>query len=176
MKMLRGLFFATFIALMLATIISFLPTVDMQDVVLNSNERELEQTVFNAVEPIDLDESQLVSYLKQLPLYYDFKKAQIDRHELFIDSKMTTQEFSQELIYRDAFQMIKDTFHQTSNIDKLYIRFILLREVQPALLVAVTSERSNELLQAIKNEVELEEMEAFIKKFTKVDYGTGWSN
>lgn len=176
MKMLRGLFFAVFISVMLATIISFLPTVDMQDVILDQSDRELEQPVFNEVKPIHLDDSQLVPYLKQLPLYFDLKKVQIDRHELFIDSKMTNKDFRKDLIYHDAFQMIKDTYRQTSNIDKLYIRFILLREEQPALLVAVTSERSHELLQAIKNEVELEEMETFIKKFTKLDYGTGWSN
>lgn len=176
MRMLRGLFFAVFIAVMLAMIISFLPTVDLQDVMLDQSEKDIEQPVFNTVEPIHLDEFELVPYLKQLQLYYDFKKVQIDGHELFIDSKMTSEEFSQEHIYQDALQMVNKTFHQTSNINKLYIRFILLREYQPALLVAVTSERSDKLIQALEKRLEPEEMESFLKKFTKVDYGTGWSN
>jgi hypothetical protein len=176
MRMLRGLFFAVFISVMLAMIISFLPTVDLQDVILEQSKKDIEQPVFNSVKPIHLDETELVPYLQQLQLYYDFKKVQIDGHELFIDSKMTSEEFNQELIYRDALQMVKETFHQTSNINKLYIRFILLREYQPALLVAVTSERRDELIQAIKKGLEPEEMETFLKKFTKIDYGTGWSN
>jgi hypothetical protein len=175
MRMLRGLFFAVFISVMLAMIISFLPTVELQDAMLEQGKGGL-KPVFNTDEPIHLNESELVPYLKQLNLYYDLKKVQIDGNELFIDSKMTGGKFSQELIYRDAVHMIKETFHQTSNINKLYIRFILLREDQPALLVAVTSERSNELIQAIEKGIEAEEMESFLKKFTKVDYGTGWSN
>lgn len=176
MRMLRGLFFAVFISVMLAMILSFLPTVELQDAMSEHGKADLEQPVFNTVKPIHLDESELVPYLKQLQLYYDFKKVQIDGNELFIDSKMTGDKVSQELIYRDALQMVKETFHQTSNINKLYIRFILLREYQPALLVAVTSERSNELIQAIEKGIKAEEMETFLKKFTKVDYGTGWSN
>jgi hypothetical protein len=176
LKMIRGLFFASFISIMLAMIISFLPTVEMKELMQEKNKDNVYQTVFSVSNPIYLDDRQIVPFLKQVPVFYPYKKVEIDRQVLFVDSKIINQDLKEEKVFLDAYQLIHATFMQTSNIDQFYLRFMLLREDQPALLLAVTTNRSDELLTKLSDDIKREELESFIKEFTKLDYGTGWSN
>jgi hypothetical protein len=176
LKMIRGLFFASFISIMLAMVISFLPTVEMKELIREKNVDTMDQAVFSASNPINLGNRQIVPFFKQVPVFYPYKKVEIDRQELFVDSKVVSQEVNKEKIFLDVYQLIHATFMQTSNIDQLYLRFMLISEDQPALLLAVTTNRSSELLEKLSGDIKAEELESFIKEFTKLDYGTGWSN
>jgi hypothetical protein len=172
--MIRGLFFASFISIMLAMIVSFLPTVEMKELMQEDNMDNEEKTVFNVSKPIYLDNRQIVPFLKQVPVFYSYKKVEMDGQELFIDSKVI--ELNKEKVFLDTYQLMHAVFMQTRNVDQLYLRFMLLREDQPALLMAVTTERNDELLERLSDDIKREELEAFIKEYTKLDYGTGWSN
>lgn len=173
MKMIRGLFFASFISIMLAMIISFLPTVEMKELMQEKNKDYVEQTVFNVSKPIYLDNRQVVPFLKQIPVFYSYKKVEMDGEQLFIDSKVI--ELNKEKIFLDVYQLMHAAFMQTSNVDQLYLRFMLLREDQPALLLAVSAERNDELLDKLSEDIKRDELASFIKEYTKIDYGTGWS-
>jgi hypothetical protein len=174
--MIRGLFFASFVSIMIAMIISFLPTVDMNSQIKDSNENRMDQTVFRTTKPIHLDKEYIVPFFKELPVFYSYKKVEIDGHELFVESKVLKQELNKVRIFHDAYQLIKVTFNQTRNIDQLYVRFVLLGEDQTDLLLSVTTERSDILMKMLSNDVEQGEIESFLKNNTKLFYGTGWSN
>jgi hypothetical protein len=174
LKYVRGLFFATFISLMIASIFSFFPKAEW---VNSRSADQADKPVFIAAQPIELTTDNLVSFFKQLPTVYPFHKVKLDETGLFIDSKMNADHrFQEEDIYHDSYQLLKHLYRNTTNVENIYLRFLFVSEERPVLVLSVRAQRADveQQLDSIRNELETEQVEQFLKINTHIEYGTGW--
>lgn len=130
--------------------------------------------------PVYLEESSLVTFLKQIPLIYQYKKVKIEKNELYVDlmwPQTTLEGAYQEAAYADALRLIRFMFTGTPNVEKVYLRFIGLQKGMPALIVAVSCERSQSLLsQLTQPEGTFKEPKQILERYARLVYGTGWRN
>jgi hypothetical protein len=173
--MMRGLFFASFISIMLAMLVSFLPTVEGDSTATSSFEKGKEQPVFSTVKPVILQRTEMVPFLQHIPINYSYKRVEVEHQDVFIDLEVKRGEVNKKYIYQDAYTLISTFLKQTTNMNRIFIRFIVTEGSQPALLLAVTTDRNDELLKALYLKHVTTDHPAFLEKHTKLDYGTGWS-
>ncbi|MDQ0337660.1 hypothetical protein J2S00_000430 [Caldalkalibacillus uzonensis] len=174
MKVARGLIIATLLSVGLVTI--FNTWLAPQSVF--SGHRAAGKPVFQAMKPVELDQSLIVPFFKQIPLNYQYKRVKIKDNELFIDlvwPGTAGDKQKYDATYTDAWQVIASVFTQTSNMDQLYLRFIQQRGEQPELILAVSCERTEGLMTELAQAEEtLARAEEFLGQFASLVYGTGW--
>jgi|GEM_PF-6434753 len=176
MRMIQGLFFASFISIMIAMLVSFLPSIELKDIEEGKAYKEKEQAVFQNKKPLYLTKKEVVEFLQNIPLHYPYKQVKLEGNDMFIDIKVNEKEyFSPEEVYMDTLQLISATMLQTENINQVFIRFILMSEEHHQLLAAVTVERDKELLNLLNQEIEDIDIPTFLKENTKLVHGTAWS-
>ena len=99
MKILRGIFFATFIAIMLMTLFSLIPTIQLdQNAATTAAEPGLGQPVFRYEKPILLTRDEMVPFLKHIALHYRYKKVSMESQRLFIDIKVKKEQFDPDTV------------------------------------------------------------------------------
>lgn len=174
MNYVRGLFFATFISLMIASIFSFFPQADL---INSSNTETTDRPVFSVRKPIELVSDNLVSFFKQLPAVYPFNKVKLDGDELFIDSKIDTEHrFQPEAVYHDTYQILKHLYFNTTNVQNIYLRFLYEADDQVTLVLSVQAQREQveEGLDLSTEDLKMERIEQLLNTVTRMEYGTGW--
>ncbi|WP_202080013.1 hypothetical protein [Caldalkalibacillus salinus] len=199
MRYLRALFFTTFVSLMLASIVSFFPTVEMSSGDLGDHGQSVEpiwpedkegassepqdnRPVFQLEKPLTLSKDVIVPFFKQITVHYPYQNIQLDNESLFVVTKLQPEEtLKQDYIYKDAIAIMSDVFVHTHNIEKLYLRVVREHELQPQLIVAVNSKRKDlteEALQEVQSvgTMSENERESWIKANTDLVHGTGWRN
>lgn len=176
--MLRGLFFASFISIMIAVLVSFLPTVEMDQVTMPEQVKKgQEQPVFLNSKPILLEEREVVSFLKQITMNYSFKSIKLENDSMFVDVKVNQAHFKKDSIYEDGYTLLSTIFKQTTNIDRLFIRFILLEGGRDSLLLSITCNEDELLMREMESKVKSHHtLPSFFEKHCKPFYGTGWSD
>lgn len=175
MKMIQGLFFASFIAILLAMLFSFLPTVDLQVVENGLANSDNEQPVFQNSKPVHLERNEVVSFLKGIPLHYPYKQVKLENNDMFIDVQVNHKDyFNPDEVYLDAYTLVSTLMDQTENINQVFIRFILLGDEHHKLLLAITAERNEGLLEGLTEQSVPLNIPLFLKENTKVVYGIAW--
>jgi hypothetical protein len=159
---------------MIAMLISFLPRIEIGDI---KRAETTEQPVFQLSKPIELKQVHMVPFLKEMPLHYSFKQVKLDQSSIFIDLQIIQSELTnnKELVYQDALTVLSKLLIQTTNIDQIYVRFILVGDERSQLVLSVTAERDNRLVQKLLYSQELIDVAVFLKENTRLFYGTGWS-
>jgi hypothetical protein len=130
------------------------------------------------VAPVYLDESKVVSFFKEIPLIYDYKRVKIEENELYVDLIWPEESMQDELfksIYADALRLIAATFTGTNNVDQLYLRFIRFEGSSPVLILAVSCQRQESLISdLIQSDLAFEQPKIFLERYARLIYGAGW--
>lgn len=199
LKLIKGLFFATFVSLLIGFIVSFFPRGESLFASSSIQENHLVKAVFNPNKPIHLSSDTLVTYLKQIPLHFAYKQVELDGSALFVKLNVTrsssqstagsqTAEGVQEQIFQDVYQLLDTLYRYTTNVDQVYIRFIREDQslasgaqlhtanepIRRALMLSVESERGSFELEPLEAVLDQQELEASITAQTNIIYGTGW--
>lgn len=169
MKVARSFLLATVIS----TSLAFIFYIGLHSYLSPPYQGERGEPVFQMIRPIELDREALVTFLKQIPVDSVYKRVRLREDELFIDFIRSDVKGTHEEVYADAYLMLNMIFARTKNIDRVYLRFIYQKGYHPELILAASSQRSEELMQYLAQGVELS-AEEFLSRFAHLVYGTGW--
>lgn len=172
-KAVQGLGLAILISVLAISLLIFLlpfPFADLGD----------DRPVIQSYAPVTLEESSLVTFLKQIPLIYRYKRVKIEENELYIDLLWpldTLDGAYREAAYADALRLIEASFTDTTNIEVIYLRFIGLKGDAPTLILAVSCERTPGLIRILSREEGApKEAKWILERYARLVYGTGWRN
>lgn len=137
-----------------------------------------DKPVVKTMAPVYLEESQLVSFLKDIPLIYDYRRVKIKENEIYIDlvwPHHPSDDAPFKQAYVDAIHIISAIFTGTSNMDQIYLRFIHYEDQSPVLLLAVSCQRQESLVKdLIQSNLVFEQPKLFLEQYARLVYGTGW--
>lgn len=165
MLLTRNILLAVVLATMLALLISFLPTEDM------GTERHL-APVFQPVKQFQLDENNLVDVMSLFDTRLAISHVQWQNNNLFIDYRIDKEKpIYVEDMYADLFSTVKSAFTITSNVKGLYLRILYTDKGKSEVLIALSSERSESLLDRMG---QVENKKEFLQNYTTISYGVLW--
>ena len=104
---------------------------------------------------ISMNDRQLVDHLSDVPLQLRLSRAAWHEGKLTVDIKVAASIVHPEIIYQDMYELLRYSFTQTNNVNRLLLRFVILDERLKKKYVllaldALKSETTPERLEQIK--------------------------
>ncbi|RKD25698.1 hypothetical protein BEP19_01795 [Ammoniphilus oxalaticus] len=163
----RNLIVAIGLATMLALVISFLPTVEL--------DREQGHTaVFQPMKRYELKEDNFVNVLSSFDTRLPISQVKWQNDNLFINYRIDKEKpIYVEEIYDDLFSVLQATYTLTTNVKGLYVRILYTDKGEDEVLIALSSERSEELEAALGQS---RQKKTFLQEYTTLSYGVHWKD
>lgn len=165
MLLTRNLLIAVMLASMLAVMLSIIP---------NSNVAQDRpyKPVFQTTQPMVLKDDNLVDILSLFPTRIPMAHVQWENNNLFIDFELDKDKpVYVDEVYDHLFSALESAYTLTNNINGLYIRIMYTEKGHNEVLIALSAERNEELvnhLGTVKNKKE------FLQENTTLSYGVLW--
>ena len=164
----RNIIIAVAISTMLAGLLSFLPRNAM-------NQEWGLTTVFKTITPVAMDQTNLVDLVSSMPLHHPISHVQWQNNNLTLDFEVGVEKpIYVDDIYEDLFTSLRSVFLRTKNVQGLYVRFTYIENGKSEVLIALSMEKSNEILNTMQNISDVDQMKDFLKAHTQLYYGVLW--
>ncbi|HJV46555.1 MAG TPA: hypothetical protein VJ824_12620 [Bacillota bacterium] len=168
MLLTRNMIFAIFIASLLALSISYIPTISM-------NKEIKTAPVFKQAQPVILDKKNLVDIISMLQTHVSPTHVNWQNNNLFLDYKVdAAKPIYVDDIYEDLYDSLQAAYFLTSNVQGLYVRVIYNEKGKNEVLIALSAERTKDLLMGMEQISSIEEKKGFLNEFTTLSYGVLW--
>lgn len=168
----RGLFFFLVLSCMIASIYLFFP----KATTYQQSGQAQEALSLNAIDfslKAELQRGNLVQFFKDINHAFRIKHIKLEEHSLFIDFIHYDDIWEKETVFKDAYEVIAHVYLYTSNVNKLYIRFLDEQNGRQVLLCYIFAEREDFNTADFANEADYK---SIILERAELTYGIGWRN
>ncbi|MBP1933457.1 hypothetical protein [Ammoniphilus resinae] len=161
-----------FAALILSTLLAIMLSIFFQG---SMQKNEMLQPVFKISQPIVLDQTNLVDIMTQVNSQMAITRVQWQNHNLSVDYKVTADKpVYVNDIYDELYQSVYTAYLLTSNVQGLYVRVLYEEKGNEEVLIALSAERSNQLLEELSSVSAEKDKKALLHKLTNISFGVLW--
>ncbi|MBO8170696.1 MAG: hypothetical protein H0Z33_02275 [Bacillaceae bacterium] len=166
MQISRNIFFAVFISMMLALLLSFLPEIN------RTEPRIYNQPAFQTVNT--LTKQNLVDFIADQDIHYPIERVNWENQNLLVDlgiPEMTP--LDNHKVIEDLYSVIELAYARVHNVREVHIRVLIEHNNKKNLLIALSAHR-NQVKQDWPFRPSVADMKDFLEKQFHVYYGALW--
>lgn len=168
MLLTRNMVYAILLASLISLSMSFVPMANL------TKEAKI-ATVFMHVHPVSLDKKNLVDIMASVQTHVPMSHISWQNNNLFLDYKVdSAKPIYTDDIYEDLYESLQTAYLHTSNVQGLYVRVIYNEKGKNEVLIALSAERSDTILDGLGQRSSIQEKKSFLNEHTTLSYGVLW--